>query len=735
MQGIKKSILLVCVLIFITVFSVKAELVNPGFEKTYVVPEKEGYHKILQSAGWKYEEPLVLPEGWRPNIGIKVPNPEYRLITDSKQSYSGNNCVYVAGHLAQNSVFGVTAGDEIEISLYVKDPNKKPIDVYLYYYSIGEKAKTLFAGSGFFRVKTEAEWTKHTGTIKIPDESRGMRVNSVKFSITSNTGAYFDDISLIHKRPSSWLNFQDAWIEGNKKFEKNDFSGARQDYLTGLDLTKEKHERLDVLLKISETYQNEKNFAQEIEVLNSIVGAENPDIETKLSIMFKISESYIKLKEYDKARGELSNILKMGKESNLVKVRAQQEISDTWLQERNYPQAIVSLEETLNMELAGDIVKVATQFKLGDTYLLAKDSRKAEEAYLKVLSMRGLTFVDKLDANWKVGSIYRNEKNYNKAREFYIRALNVEDVNSWSRTSLLNNIAETYLTEKNYDKAREYLLQIVDVGVNAWNTVKPALIKVGNIYSREGNYEKERQMYDEMFDWVEENYPKVGRSTSEIVLAYAERCKLFGDSFWKAGDKEKAEEYYLLFLETGKGKLDAKMVKEVENKIGVNRPAEYIRNGDSLFSEDKYVEAKKEYQKVFELETATPRQRSVTYIKIGDIYIVEDQFNNARKEYQKVFDVKGVGVDEKISALFLIGDSYAIEQNYKQAKDQYNKILSMKEASSYHKIKAQEKIAEMFRGELNYAKAKEEYTKILSMEGVTPKQKQEFAQRIRTIYR
>ncbi|MCK9265489.1 tetratricopeptide repeat protein [bacterium] len=737
MNRIKELILLTLILIFLTVVPLKAELVNPGFEETYIVPETEGFYKVLQDDDWKFDKPLVLPKGWRPNRGIKMPNRQHRLITDSKQSHSGNNCIYLIGHFAQDGTLGVTAGDEIEISLYVKDPNKKTAGVNLYYYSIGEKNKRLFAGSGAFNIKTEEEWTKQTGTIKIPNESRGMRVNFVKLAIYSKTGAYFDDISLIHKRPTSWLNFQDAWIEGNKKFEEKNFSGARQDYLTGLKLTEERQERLDTLLKIAETYQNEEKFTQEIEVLNRIIEAENPDIETKLSVIFKISEGYVKLKEYDKARGQLNNILKMGKEANPVKVEAQQEISDTWIKEKNYPKAILSLEEIFKMEQAGNLVKVSTQFKLGDTYLLAKDNRKAEESYLKVLSMRGLTFVDKLDANIKVGNIYRSEKNYEKTREFYHKALSVEDVNRWSRSSLFNNIADTYLAENNYDKAREYLQKITNGTLEfiGWNTVKPAFIKIGNTYSKEGNYEKERQMYDEMFDWVEKNYPKVNRSTSEIILAYAERCKLFGDSFWKTGDKVKAEEYYLLFLETGKGKLDTKMLKDVEKKIGINRPAEHIRKGDSLFSEDEYVKAKKEFLKVFELETATPRQKSITYIKIGDIYMIEDQYNNARKEYQKAYDVKGVGVEEKISALFLIGDSYAVEQNYKQAKEQYNKILSIKEAVASHKIKAQEKIAEMFRGELNYTKAKEEYTKLLSMEGVTSRQKQEFTQRIRTIYR
>ena len=713
-----------------------AQVSNCGFEETYEVDAKAGYEKRMEDGQWDFEKPLVFPKGWRLNVPLTKAG-KYRLIKDPTQARSGNNCVYLKGHLMYEQSIDVTAGDEFTVSCYVKDPEKKPAGVCFYFYSMDEKGKNIFAGSQQFTVKTGSEWSKQTGSLTIPEESRGQRVNRVVIALFSNTGAYFDDIEVVHKRTTSWLNFEDAFIEGNKKLAGGNFAGAREDYNAGLALTKDRKERIDAFLKIAESYRQEKNYSKEIDTFNTIFANEKPDISLVIEINFKLSDAYLNLKDFEKAREVLAGILKMGKEADGSKVDAQLKIADSYLREKNYPKAIESFEEVSNMKQAGGIVKVSTQFKIGDTYVSARDYDKAQQAYAKILSMPSTTFIDKFEAHRKTGDLYRNEKNYDKAREFYHRALNVGAVNPWRKSSLLSTIAETYSVEGRYEEARRFYRKVIDdVGLSAWNTVKPAYIKIGDTYRKEGNYEKERQVYDEMVRWVETELPKINIGISEIVGVYCDMNRLKGDSYWEQGDKEKAKEYYMFFLEGEKQQKPAdKLIKEVEAKIGTNKPAEYIRNAKSLFFEQRYDESKAAYEDVLRSSDALVRQKAVAYMGIGDIYLAGDEFEKARSQYQKVIDMKDVSIDEKVKALMLIGDSYSIEKNYAQARKIYEKVLVIPETVASQKIDAQEKIAEMYRAELNYAQAKVAYEKMLSMDSLSDNQKQEIKQRILTIYR
>ena len=684
-----------CVLLLAIGFAVSAELINPGFEKISSAEEKEGLIQGLRNTGWKFDEPLVFPEGWKTNSGA-FRNGEYRLITDSSQSHGGNNCIYLKGHFMHTDSIDVTAGDDVEISFYVQDKDKKAAGVCLYFYYKDEKNRDIFTGSSQFTVKTELEWIKRSGTIKIPEESHGKRVNSIIVALFSSTGAYFDDVEISHTRTAAWLNFQDAHAEGNKKLTQGNFAGAREDFNVGLGLTKDNNERIDALLKVAETYIKEKNYAQAVETFNTILAKEKPDDNMKVDVHLKIADTYIK--------------------------------------ERNYDKAIDAFEAVLKMKEAGPIDRVFTQFKIGDTCVTGKDYVKAREAYARILSMPATNLVDKFEANKRIGDTYRTEKNYEKAREAYKSALNVADVNPYSKASLLHVIAGTYEAEERYEEARKVYARILDTGLEAWTYIKPAYIKIGETYRKEKNFVKEREYYGEMAIWAKEKPSSIGQLTYGIT-AQADVLRLTGDSYWEEGDKETAKEYYLQFLETGKVKLADNLVKQVEERVGKNRPSEYLRQADGLFFERDYEKAIEEYAKVLQSDESSLRQKTVAYIKTGDIYLAQEDYNKARAEYLKVSRMKDATGIEKARAQMLIGDSYSIEQNYKQARNEYAKVFGMKGIGSPEKIEAQARIAEMYRAEYNYTQARVEYGKMLKMEGLSDLQKEETRQRMLSIYR
>ncbi|HNS33465.1 MAG TPA: tetratricopeptide repeat protein [bacterium] len=722
------------IVLFIMATGASAQLVNPGFEKTQQVSEKEGFQKNLQGAGWKFDEPLVFPEGWRPNPGA-FKNGEYRLVTDSKLAHSGDNCVFLKGHLSHSKAIDVTAGDELEISVHVKDAGKKTAGICFYFYT-REKGRNIFSGSKQFNIKTEPEWLKQTVMLTIPEETGGKRVNAIIIALVSVTGAYFDDVELNHKRTAKWLNFQDAFMEGNKKAGLGNFAEARDDYNMALGLTQNRKERIETFLKISETYIKENNYIQAVEVFNTVIDKEKPDDALKVDMNLKIADAYMKAKEYEKARERLGGVLNMGKEADSVKVDALLAIADAWLKEKNYAQAIDAFEKVFGMKQAGNVVKVAVQFKIGDTCVAMKDNEKARETYLKVLSMQGTSFVDKFEANKKIGDLYRNEKKYEKAREFYEKALSVEDVNDWSEAALLAILADTYAVEGRYEEARRTYGRILDMSSKPWNNKRIAYAKIGEIYRKEGKYDKERETYAAMVDWVSNDMARLSYGAqAEVFVTLSQMLRLTGDSYWAEGNKEKAKEYYLRFLEIGRISVGDRFTNEVETKIGKNQAASHIRKAESLFFAKKYEESIAEFGRVLNAKDADLRQKSVATERIGDVYLAMGDYNKAREKYMSVLGIKDMFPEERIKAQMLMGESYAVEKKYQQARAEYAKIAGMDGITSSDKIEAQEKIAEMYRAELNYSQARTEYGKILKMEGLSDSQQEEIKERMLSIYR
>ena len=722
-------------LIFFFAVSAWSQLVNPGFEETYAVDAKTGYQKQMEDNQWSFLFPLIFPKGWRLNISL-TRGGKYQLLTGSENASGGKNSVYVRGHLMHEKTIDVTAGDKLAVSLDVRDPDKKPAGVCFYFYERSEKGTNVFAGSRQFTIPSDAAWTRQTGNLDVPEENTGKRVNSVIMALFSDTGAYFDNVELTHTRTARWLNYKDAMIEGNKKVAAGDHAGARDDFNSGLSMTSIGKEKREALLKIAETHRAEKNFLLEVETYRRIIETGNPDPEMKVEMYLKISDAYINVPDYSRARETLANILDMGREADGKKAEVQLKIADTWLRERKYAEAIESFEKIMKMEQAGPLVRVATRFRIGDTYLSARENEKAKEEYLKILSMRGTTFVDKFEAYRKTGEIYRIEKDNIKAREFYALALNVEDVNPWSEASLLSVLAGTFVSESRFEEARECYRRILDIGLDAWSAVKPAYIKIGETYRKEENYSREREVYDEMLNWANDNIYRINIDISgEMTLAYADWYRVMGDSYWAQGDKEKAKEFYLLFLEVGKKRPAGALIKEVEGKIGQNEPASQISNGEYFLFTGKHDEAMSEFQKVLESEKSIPRQRAAARMKMGDIYLEKDDFEKARKEYQGVAGIKDAPASSRARALILAGDSYSIEKKYARARGEYSRVLLMQGLTPADRIEAQERIAGMYRAELDYARAKTEYGKILDMEGLPADKMEEIRQRMDTIYR
>ncbi|HNS32729.1 MAG TPA: tetratricopeptide repeat protein [bacterium] len=716
------------VFLYLLAFPGWAQLDNAGFED---VKEAGQYSKNMKDNGWKFDEPLVFPAGWGINAG-SIKNGEYRLINDSSKAHGGSRCIYLRGHIMHSRSIDVTAGDRIEINFYVKDPEKKEAGGALYLYYKDEKGVRRFTDTFQFSVQTEPSWSLRKGTIEIPEEHKGHRVNSVIAALFSKTGVYFDDAGMVHLRTSMWKNYYDAYTEANRKISRDMFAQAREDFEAAMELSGSKQERIDVLLRIAQSYLSEKNYRGAVESFGRVL-EEEPDGKLKAEIKMKTADSYVNLKEFSMARETLAGILEMGKDADGLKVEAQFRTADTYMTEKKYMDAVKAFDAIYGMKQAGNIERLSAQMKKGDAYVSAGDNDMARREYEKVLYMPAASFSEKFDVHRKTGDIYRNEKDYGKARESYHNALKVGLVNPWNKASVLSSVAGTFVTQEKFEEARGIYARIInEMDSLLFREKRNAYAQIGATYRKEGRYEEERKMYDELEKWAEKGIPSF--ATDHISATIAEASRLRGESCRAEGKNQEATEHYILFLERGWISTPERTIMEVEGIIGKNIPAMHIRSAQKLFYERKYGEAEKEYDAVLKSGDAMPRQKAAALMGMGDIHLRNQEYDRARAFYTEVFRLKAVQPREISGAALLIADAYCAERQYSKAVKEYTKVLGMKESDFARKLEAQEKIADAYRADFNYSQARKEYEKLLGMEGLTALQKEEIKQRIRTIY-
>ena len=733
MAGIKGRIMVSAAFFLLVPLCARGQLANPGFEKVRVVEEKEGFAEGLRKAGWKFEEPLVFPEGWVPNQGA-FKNGEYRILRGENFSFSGKNSIYLKGHFMHSKNIDVTAGDDITVSFYVKDPRQKPAGATLYFYYRDEGKGNRFTGSSLFTVKTGPEWKKESGIIKIPEKSPGgHRVNAVILALFSNTGASFDEVEIIHKRTSSWLNYEDAFNEGKKKIDQGDYVAAIEDFRAALGLAKTTEERTGALGKIAESHFKAKEYMKAIETYSVILDTENPDDKARAGFLFKKAEAYSELKDYTGERDVLEKIVKDEKAEDSLRIVAAFRIADTYVKEKDSGKAVAALENVQRMKESTPLERVSARFRIGEIHANGKDYGKARDAYERILSMEATTFVNRFDANRKIGDFYAREKDYEKARESYMRALNVDDVNPYSRVELLAVIASTYESEGKFEESLKVHEEIIASDSLFFRNKRNSFIRAGEMYRKEGNYEKERENYRCMAVWAETGVPDW--ASSQVAETRADMLKLTGDSYWAEGKKDQAISFYVPCLECGGAtRISESIIKSIESKIGENVPAAHMRKGRTLVFERSYDEAEKEFEKALSSGVITGRQKALVCIEMGNIHLARNEYQKARNEYSAVLRMQDAPSGEKAQAAFLAGESFSIEKKYEDARKEYLRVLGIDGAGLAERAEAQRNIAETYRAQQEYSRAREEYRKILKMEGIDDSLRREIEQRILYIY-
>jgi len=211
------------------------------------------------------------PSGWRINPGYPIKDPEFEIIKDSAGAWKGDKYAYVRGDL-MSSMISVSGGDELEISFYAKDAEQDNVSCSLYTYSNGK----FVGGLTGFKQKAGTDWTRISGTIKIPltteegklyekrvDKPYPIDMIVVALSGNVKTGSYFDYPEIAHIKTGEWAHPECARYEGrgSLKLSQRNYADALENFNIALRFAKTKVEKSLLSSRIEEIERTKKALA------------------------------------------------------------------------------------------------------------------------------------------------------------------------------------------------------------------------------------------------------------------------------------------------------------------------------------------------------------------------------------------------------------------------------------------------------------------------------------------
>jgi len=361
------------------------------------------------STGWTLPNPSYFPNGWSLNRGTpKGIKMEYKVLADSG-AHEGDTYAFVRGHLMSEQ-FSVSAGDELEISFYARDPEGNEVSCMLYTYSFQEGGTLRYSGTitGFSQ-KAPPQWTEVTGTIKIPglveDEERFVKgknpADAVIVVLASNTGAYFDYPSIVHIKTGTWNNAECARHEGRGrlKLSQGNYRGAIEEFNEALAIVETTGEKNLILARIEETERTEKIEAT----------------WKKTENIFPLIDDLVKQGRYENARKEYEKIRKLSE---------------------------------------NDYLKELSLFNIAELYRLEKDYRNAHSAYRSIFSIPGLTPYYRIYGLFRQAEVYSEQRDYGRARGLYGQVLKTREALDSHVFKAKLFSADTYRAEQKYKQAR-----------------------------------------------------------------------------------------------------------------------------------------------------------------------------------------------------------------------------------------------------------------------------------------
>jgi len=370
---------------------------------------------LLFTRGLTAANPAFFPAGWGPHPRDRQ---DYREIADSEGAYSGNSCAFFKGHLIKTDRIPVSAGDEIEVSFYAKDPAGENISVVLYTFFLDRMTEGIRWGGQMagFTGSVGSEWTSVSGVIKIPGEYAGKKVDLISVVLSSDTGAYVDYASVVHIRTNEWENPQCArhQARGKSLLAVGDYAGAREELKDALVLTRTPEEKERVLLLLSEV---EKVYRIK-------------ETERKTGEIFKVADAYRKEGMHEKARAEYEKMKGLSENDFLAEV-ALFNIAELYREEKDYGNVHRTYREIFSLPGLTPYYRIYGLFLQAETYLEQRNYKRARRLYSSILKNGKALEQHRFKARLYSADTYRAARFYRRARRLYEDILRDEELSEF----------------------------------------------------------------------------------------------------------------------------------------------------------------------------------------------------------------------------------------------------------------------------------------------------------------
>ena len=372
------------------------------------------------------EKPIDFPKGWSLNNGVRsIKNIEFKVITDSKGGWDpqtaiwrGDTYAFVRGHLMSEQ-FAVSAGDELEISFYAKDPDGKDVSCKIYAYSRLGNGSLRYSGdlTGFSH-KAVADWIVVSGTIIIPEKlpSSNKTVDAVIVVLASDTGAYFDYPTISHIKKGEFSNPEYARYEGTgrAKLAREDYAGAREAFHNALKCASTEDEKKLVQSQIKETDKMERISTT----------------AEKSKTAFKKADALVKQGKYADARKEYEGI-KKASGMDYMKEISLCNIAKLYCMEKDYANVHKTYGEIFALPGLTAYYIIYGLFQEADAYIEQKNYNRARKLYEEITKTSGASAHHVFTARLKIGDTYRMQQQYSRARDVYEDLLKEQETSSY----------------------------------------------------------------------------------------------------------------------------------------------------------------------------------------------------------------------------------------------------------------------------------------------------------------
>ena len=354
------------------------------------------------------------PSGWRLNPGAHFKNPKFEIVKDSPGAWKGNKYVYVRGHL-MSGMISVSGGDELEISFYARDAEQKDVSCLLYAYS-GRK----FVGSlkGFTQ-KAGTDWTRASGTIKIPattDETRleekmvdkPYPIDMVVVVLAGNmeTGAYFDYPEIAHVKTGEWAHPECARYEGrgSLKLSRRNYAGALEDFKNALKLAGSQKEKKLLASRVEETERMKKALA---------TGEKGEGLFLQADIYEKEGRYREAIKEYERIKDQSDP------ENDYLREVALFNIAGLYRKDKDYTAAHRTYKEIFSLPGLTDYYRIYGLFRQAEVYTEQKEYAEARKLYGQIQKIDSTQEHHVFEARLYAADTYRLAGTYSRARNMY----------------------------------------------------------------------------------------------------------------------------------------------------------------------------------------------------------------------------------------------------------------------------------------------------------------------------